>query len=256
MKSIYKQREPLASQSKLEEMENREEVKVLGTWSSMFVLRVRIALNLKEVEYEFLEEVQGLRLKSELLLKSNPVYKKIPVLIHGSRTVCESLVILQYIDEAFVINGVSLLPSDPCDRALARFWASYINDKWFSSLVGVIKVQGREAKEESVKQVHAGLQLLEEVYCKCSKGKSFFNGDRIGYLDIVLGSCMGFLRVAEKMENVKLLDENKTPKLVAWDELFCLDDAVKKVMPQIDKLLEYVKMRVVGGGGGGTPSTK
>ncbi|KAJ0982798.1 hypothetical protein J5N97_011053 [Dioscorea zingiberensis] len=78
----------------------------------------------------------------------------------------------------------------------------------------------------------------------------------------LLGRIMGCDHVlnfgTEKMENVKLLDENKTPKLVAWDELFCLDDAMKKVMPQIDKLLEYVKMRVDGGGGGGggTPSTK
>ncbi|KAJ8547842.1 hypothetical protein K7X08_021078 [Anisodus acutangulus] len=59
--------------------------------------------------------------KSELLLKSNPVHKKIPVFIHGDNTICESLVIVQY--------SPSILPSDPHDRAISRFWAAYIDDK-------------------------------------------------------------------------------------------------------------------------------
>ncbi|KAJ0982794.1 hypothetical protein J5N97_011049 [Dioscorea zingiberensis] len=110
-------------------MENGEELKVLGVWPSPFVIRVRIALNIKGLVHESLEEVEGFPVKSELLLKSNPVYKKVPVLIHAGKPVCESLVIVQYIEDAFPINGASLLPSDPYDSAIARFWAFYIDDK-------------------------------------------------------------------------------------------------------------------------------
>lgn len=103
------------------------ELKVLGTWASVWACRVRIALHLKALSYDYVEE--DLENKSDLLLASNPVHKKVPVLIHDGKPISESQVIVQYIDEAFASNGASLLPADPHKRAAARFWAAYIDDK-------------------------------------------------------------------------------------------------------------------------------
>jgi glutathione S-transferase len=217
----------------------KSDVKVLGAWPSPFVMRPRIALNVKHVDYEFLEETMGS--KSQLLLQSNPVHKKIPVLIHADKPICESLVIVQYIDEVWT-SGPSILPSDPYDRAVARFWAAYIDDKWFPSMSGIARAQGEEAKQAALGQVEEGLVLLEEAFGKCSKGKPFFGGDRIGYLDIALGCFLGWLRATEKMNGVKLLDEAKNPGLCGWAERFCSDGAVKDVMPETDKLVEFAKM--------------
>lgn len=102
------------------------DVKLLGAWPSPFALRVHMALNIKSIDYECLEE--NLLAKSQLLLQSNPVHKKVPVLIHHDKPICESLAIVQYIDEAWS-SAPSILPSDPYDRAVARFWAAYIDDK-------------------------------------------------------------------------------------------------------------------------------
>ena len=215
-------------------------VKLLGTWASPYSMRARIALNIKAVDYEYFEErfSEG---KSELLLKSNPVHKKIPVLIHGDKPICESLIIVQYIDETWSF-AASILPSDPFERATARFWAAYLDEKWFPSIKGIGIAQGEDAKKAAVAQVEEGLVLLEEAFGKCSKGKAFFGGDQIGFLDIAFGCFLGWLRATEKISGIELLTEAKTPALLNWADSFCSDAAVKDVMPETEKLAEFGKM--------------
>ncbi|PIA62420.1 hypothetical protein AQUCO_00200437v1 [Aquilegia coerulea] len=215
------------------------DVKILGAWPSPFAMRPQIALNVKNVDYEFQEE--NLAPKSELLLKSNPVYKKIPVMIHNDKPICESLIIVQYIDEVFT-SGPSLLPSNPYERATARFWATYIDDKWFSALFGTAKAKTDEEKATAIEGLTSGLALLEEAFEKISKGKGFFGGETIGYLDITLGSFLGWIRVAETLTGSNYIDETKTPNLHGWANKFCSDAAVKDLMPETEKLLEFAKM--------------
>jgi len=101
-------------------------VVLLDFWPSSFGMRLRIALALKGIKYEAKEE--NLSDKSPLLLEMNPVHKKIPILIHNSKAICESLNILEYIDEVWH-DKCPLLPSDPYERSQARFWADYIDKK-------------------------------------------------------------------------------------------------------------------------------
>ncbi|KAB1199177.1 Glutathione S-transferase U24 [Morella rubra] len=119
----------------LRSLKMADEVVLLDYFASMFGMRVRIALAEKGVKYERREE--DLRNKSDLLLKMNPVHKKIPVLIHNGKPVCESLIIVQYIDEVWK-DRYPLLPSDPYPRAQARFWADFVDKKVYYISISVI----------------------------------------------------------------------------------------------------------------------
>lgn len=112
----------------------------------------------------------------------------------------------------------------------------------FPSIKELRSTEAEEAKATIAQRMTEGLVLLEETFAKCSKGKDFFGGDNIGYLDIAFGSGLAWLRVVEMMTDVKLLDEAKMPGLFGWAERFCSHGAVKDVVPETEKLFNVAKM--------------
>lgn len=218
----------------------KSDVKLIGKWSSPYVTRVKIALNIKSLEYENFEENETFNPKSDILLQSNPVYGKVPVLIHQDKPICESLIIVEYIDETWS-SAPSILPSDIYDRAVARFWAAYIDQKWFPPMQSIITVEGEDERKPYFEVLEEVVEKMEEAFKKCSKGKPFFGGDRIGYLDIAFGSFLGWLSVIEHEYERKVLIEEKAPSLVKWAERFASDPAVKGLIPETERLVKLSK---------------
>ncbi|XP_044968183.1 probable glutathione S-transferase GSTU6 [Hordeum vulgare subsp. vulgare] len=219
-----------------------DELKLLGFWASPFVHRARVALHLKGITgYEYAEE--DLTSKSDLLLASNPVHAKVPVLLHGGKPVCESMLIVQYLDEAFPGSGSgpALLPADPHDRAVARFWAAYADDHFFASWIKAFAGTTDEERAAATEAAAAALQKMEGAFGECSKGKAFFGGDAPGYVDIALGGYVAWMRAFHAVAGVDLLDAARTPLLAAWAERFAALDAAKEVIPDVDRIAEFAK---------------
>ncbi|WCJ18688.1 Glutathione S-transferase family protein [Euphorbia peplus] len=207
-----------------------EKVELFRTWSSLFALRVIWALKLKGIEYENVFE--DLSNKSSLLLQYNPVYKKIPVLVHDGKPISESLVILQYVDEIWN-DQYPLMPQDPLDRAATRFWAKFGDDKVLHSvLFGVLSKQGKE-QEEAILEVMENLKHLEKEL----EGKKFFGGDEIGMLDLALGWIAYYVGVFEEVVGLKIMHQQNLPLLTQWIQDFGNLPIIKESWPPFDKLV-------------------
>ena len=70
-------------------LQKMDEVVLLGFWTSPYVMRVKIALLEKGIQFQYKEErdVFENQNKSDLLLKSNPIHKKVPVLVHNGKPI-------------------------------------------------------------------------------------------------------------------------------------------------------------------------
>nr|AFK35485.1 unknown [Lotus japonicus] len=207
-----------------------DEVVLLDFWASPFGMRVRIALAEKGINYEYKEE--DLRNKSPLLLQSNPVHKKIPVLIHNGKPIAESLIAVQYIDEVW--NDASpLLPSDPYQRAQARFWADYVDKKIYEIGRNIIWKKNEE-REAAKKEFIDCLKLLEEQL----GDKTYFGGDKLGYVDIALVPFYTWFKGYETLGNFNI--ESECPKLIAWAKRCLQKESVSKSLHDQDKIYESI----------------
>ncbi|KAG4910904.1 hypothetical protein JHK87_057020 [Glycine soja] len=165
------------------------EVKLHGFWYNLFTLRVVWTLKLKGIPYLNIEKDRYN--KSLQLLEYNPVYRKTPVLVHNGKPLCESMLIVEYIDEIWPHN--SLLPADTYERALARFWIKYA-DEIFPAVSAFFSSNNDEEREKSIEKIWEHLRVVEN---QCfGDQKKFFGGDIINIVEIDFGSIFKFL-VAE-----------------------------------------------------------
>ncbi|KDP37219.1 hypothetical protein JCGZ_06275 [Jatropha curcas] len=222
------QRKISVAKQKMSEAE-AEQLLLVDWLPSPFAARVRIALAEKGLKYESKEE--NFPNKSDLLLQMNPVHKLLPVLIHNGKPICESLIIVQYIDEVWN-HEPKLLPSDPYQRAHARFWADYIEKKIHQNTRRMVWASENEVKEASKKEVIEGLKILEGEIGE----KPYFGGERFGYVDLVLIPIHSSIYTLEMMANLSL--EVECPKLMKWAKKCMQKESVSKSLCDQLKLYE------------------
>ncbi|XP_056173417.1 probable glutathione S-transferase isoform X2 [Syzygium oleosum] len=203
-----------------------EEVILLDFWPSLFGMRARIALREKGVEFEWREE--DLSNKSFQLLKMNPLHNQIPVLIHNGKPVCESLIMVQYINETW--GQSRLLPSDPYERACARFWADYVDKKSVGRRVWLSTGEAQEAAKKDIECLKVFEGELGDKAC--------FGGERFGCVDVSLIPFYSWFYALETFANFGMVEE--CPKLVAWAKRCMQRESVAKSLPDQYKLYEFL----------------
>jgi len=155
-------------------------------WMSSCTWRVRMALAWKRLPFD-LHTVDLVAVKNPAFTAVNP-QQQLPVLKDGDITVCQSLAILEYLEEAFPERP--LLPKDRAQRALVRqicqMVVSGIQPLQHRRLLGRLEELGGPAARSSWAHdaIADGLAALERLLSSCAGTCSV--GDNITWADCCL----------------------------------------------------------------------
>jgi glutathione S-transferase len=227
-------------------------VRILTTRSCRWTLRLIVALHEKAIPFELVNVLEN-GVKAPWFLASTP-FGKTPVLQYGARTLPESLIICEYIEEAF--GGRALLPRDPMERAWARIWMRFCDDTLIKALSNLVRAaegshrtqaiaalvdEGRRLEtyraagltpsDASAPAAHAALAEAAEQGRRVSP---FWHGDRLTLPDI---SYHTFFEALERT-GVTVCDcfLAACPHLARWREALLASGAFEMAARELDSL--------------------
>ena len=167
-------------------------MKIIGSYVSPYVRKVLACLYLKGLDYE-IDPITPF-LGGDEFERLSPL-RRIPVLIDGDVTLCDSSVICAYLDEAYPARP--LLPGDVKDRARARWFEEYADTRlgdlfiwglFYPKIVSPI-IWGRPGEPQRIEEtLNEGLPRELDYLERELPADGFLFGADIGLADIAVAT--------------------------------------------------------------------
>ena len=78
----------------------------------------------------------------------------VPAIKNGTFSISDSMVCLEYLDDAFPDSLHRILPSTANDRARARYWCMYANEKIIPQFYRMLMRPDLDGQEQAKKDLH------------------------------------------------------------------------------------------------------
>jgi glutathione S-transferase len=172
-----------------------------------FAHRVRLALAEKGVAAEQIEI--DLKNKPASFARISP-HGRVPLLLHGEVRLWESAIINEYLDEVF--PDPPLMPASLSDRALARIWVKFADDRLYAATHRLIFTREQEARRKLVVEMVDSVWFLENEVMGRRSGP-YALGDQFTLADIALYPWFEQVGALEQLSEFRL-----PPRCVALTE--------------------------------------
>jgi glutathione S-transferase len=161
---------------------------------SLFSRKVEIALGEKGLAYERemvpFTQAGGYAPKHPAVLAANPK-GQVPVLVDGDLTLCDSTLILEYLEDAYPTPA--LYPAEPKPKARCRQWELYADEVFLPPLRTLMyrtqppgpDVARRQAQDAEAERAEAVLLGMYDTLEQALGGKDYFC-DTVSVADIAL----------------------------------------------------------------------
>ncbi|KAI3322670.1 putative glutathione S-transferase [Xylariaceae sp. AK1471] len=230
-----------------------QQLKLFAGWFCPFVQRTWITLEEKKIPYQYIE-VNPYH-KGPELMRSNP-RGLVPTLeVAPGKSLYESSVLCEYLEDHYADHQPQLRPSDDYERARSRIWMDYVTSRVIPAYHRLLQFQPTSYEGDGA----ARLDELRAEFRKCllevagemtdaSQGP-FFAGEEIGLVDIqllpwavrlwVFDEFKGGLEIPEKGKGGE--DEEKWERWRVWFAAVNERESVKKTTSDREHYLPIYK---------------
>ena len=169
-------------------------MRLIGTLTSPYVRKVRVALAEKKLEYRF--EIDNVWAADTAIGQANPLGKVPCLVLEGGDAVFDSRVIVEYLETLSPVG--KLIPLGGRDRAEVKTWEALADGVLDAGILAWLEAgwAGRAEGERSqawidrqLSKVHAGLRAMEQGLGE----KAFCTGIYMNLADISVGCALGWL---------------------------------------------------------------
>lgn len=208
-------------------------MKLIATDYCPFCLRCNLVLEKKEIEYEL--SLVDLTKKAEFLEQLSP-YGRVPVLIHAGKSIYESSVICEYLED--ICPEPALLPAEPRMRAKARFWIDFCNTRFMPTYFNLLKSSPGAGRDVLRSKLIDHLAFMDQSgLSKQSHDTPFWMGENIGLVDFTFYPFFERFADVEQYRGVEI--PPKLRHLHDWIEVMRAQPVIRKFSRPRDHYITY-----------------